>query len=95
MSAPLNTYRVSLSSWDVWEISIDAATEDDAIAEALRRYNADGSQDFRHRNCGVEDIGQAELEGPAEQQHLPLIEAMQQAGRLEIVHIGDKKGGAA
>jgi hypothetical protein len=94
MSAPLHTYRVDLVEWTQWTIWLDAPSAEQAESEAQRRFSQQGNGDFKLKSCGL-DYVEAKLAGPAKQQLLPLIEALQHAGRLEIAHVGDKQGGAA
>lgn len=55
MSKQLGHYRVSLVHWDVWEIWLDASSEEEAEAEAKRLFD-DGQEDqFRHRDCGYDE----------------------------------------
>lgn len=65
MSAPLNSYRVTLTEWNVWEIVLEATSDNEAEAEAERVLCEEGDGPFKHRNCGIEYI-ESELLGVAE-----------------------------
>ena len=65
MSAPLNSYRVTLTEWNVWEICIDARSQSKAEAKARRILCEEGDGPFKHRNCGIEHV-ESELVGVAE-----------------------------
>ncbi len=91
MTKHLTTYRVDITEWNHWTTWVDALTSEAACAEAERRLLNEGTDDFKLRGCGIDSID-AEPMGPAEQ--VTLIDALVDAGRLEIIHIGDEKGGA-
>jgi hypothetical protein len=65
MSAPLNSYLVTLTEWNVWEICIEATSQERAEAKAQRLLCEEGDGPFKHRNCGIEDI-ESELLSAAE-----------------------------
>lgn len=65
MSAPLTSYSVRLTSWDCWQIILDAESVEAAEAEALRIFSEEGDVDFKHRGCGVDGI-EVEESGPVE-----------------------------
>lgn len=86
MTKQLTTYRVDITEWHHWTTWVDALSPEAARTEAKRRLFNDGTDDFKLRGCGIDSI-EAEPTGPAEQGNL--IDALVDAGRLEIIHIGD------
>ena len=50
-------YCVQLTAWDAMEIWIEASSEDQAIELALDKWNLGHDDAFKHRSCGVDDIG--------------------------------------
>lgn len=65
MSDTLASFSIRLTSWDCWQIILDAESAEAAEAEALRIFSEDGGADFKHRGCGVDGI-EVEERGPAE-----------------------------
>jgi len=65
MSAPLNTYRVSICEWNLWEAVLEAATEDDAKMLAEQLMCTEGEAAFKHRDCGFDNV-EAELVSSAD-----------------------------
>ncbi len=56
MSHLVQHYRVYLTTWDLWETWVDAASEEEAEAEARRLFTDEGESAFRHRDCGIEHV---------------------------------------
>lgn len=56
MTRQLTHYRVYLTTWDLYEVWLDAASPEEANAEARRLCNAGRSDEFRHRDCGIEHV---------------------------------------
>lgn len=54
MSRLTQHYRVRLSTWDLWEIWLDATSPEEAEAEAKRIFTETGEDEFRHRECGFD-----------------------------------------
>lgn len=54
MSAPLNSYRISVVEWTLLEISVEAADPEAAIREARDIFERGDFGLFRHRDNGTE-----------------------------------------
>ncbi|TBF85700.1 hypothetical protein [Rhizobium leguminosarum] len=53
MSAlPTREFRVFLHTWDVYDVTVDAASGEDALAKAEALYNAEGTGAFALFNSG-------------------------------------------
>lgn len=92
MSAPLTTYRVDIVEWNSWTIWVDAQSAEAAKQLATQKLCNDGSDDFKHKGCGVESV-EATPQGRADQ--MLLLETLKETGRLCIQHIGPDTGGDA
>jgi hypothetical protein len=56
MSRLPKQYRVWLTSWDLYDIWIDASSAEEAEAEAKRLFSCGSEDEFRHRDCGIEHV---------------------------------------
>lgn len=54
MSAPLPRYRVSLITWDLFQIVLEAAGEDAALVAAKAAYEQHGEGALRHMDSGID-----------------------------------------
>ena len=53
MSAlPTREYRVFFHTWDVYDVTVEATSGDEALAKAEALYNAEGIESFDLCNCG-------------------------------------------
>lgn len=53
MSAlPPRQFRVFLHTWDVYDVTVEAASGEEALAKAEALYNAEGTEAFDHFHCG-------------------------------------------
>jgi hypothetical protein len=50
----LKTYTVAMIMWETWNICVDAASEDEAKAQAHASYEKHGREEFSHQASGVD-----------------------------------------
>ena len=50
----LKTYTVAMIIWEIWNISVDAASEDEAKAQAHASYEQHGREEFCYQASGVD-----------------------------------------
>lgn len=63
MSAlPTREYRVFLDVWDVYEITVQADSEKQALAKAEARYDAEGLEAFSHFYTGTDGFRSGEAD---------------------------------
>lgn len=53
MSAlPTRKFRIFLHTWDVYDVTVEAASGEEALAKAETLYNVEGTEAFDLCNCG-------------------------------------------
>ncbi len=50
----LKTYTVAMIMWETWNICVDAASEDEAKAQAHASYEQHGREEFCYQASGVD-----------------------------------------
>ena len=50
----VKTYTVAMIMWETWNICVDAASEDEAKAQAHASYEQHGREEFCYQASGVD-----------------------------------------
>lgn len=57
MSAPeTRDYRVFLHTWDVYEVIVDATSNEEALGKAQALYDSSGCEAFHHHAIGCDGL---------------------------------------